>query len=392
MGDEQEFDNACFYVPPEVQQLRIAYFGSEPGNDPDKPLYYLQRVFGETPQHKIEFLTGNSNAPLSAAALNQASFAVIPRPLAPDEIARVREWISSGKTALLVLTGAAMGETLSALTGLPNATLAEAEERFVLLGEMDFRHPVFAPFADPRYSDFTQIHFWKHRRWDIPPESDVRMLARFDDGSPALAQLDIGSGRLLVMTSGWHPDDSQFAVASKFPPLMHTILNWSGATVPVRHQFLTGDAIPSPAESGAPVQWRKPDGTELELAAGTAFNQTDAPGIYTAMVGGKESRFAVELALDESRTAPMLPDELARLGVPLSANAQFASATPTAEQRRYLHRSEMESQQKLWRWVLVALLAVMLGEVVLGGWLARRIQTAETPVSMSESPAGAMKS
>ncbi|HPU57669.1 MAG TPA: hypothetical protein PLH97_15530, partial [Verrucomicrobiota bacterium] len=392
VGDEQDFDNTCYYVAPEVREVRIAYFGVESAADPRKPLFYLQRVFVDTPRRKIEFLTGDSNAPLTAAVLDRASLAVIARPLPAEESSRAREWIRGGKTALLLLTEPAMGDTLAAVSGVAGATLSEVDDRFVLLGEIDFRHPIFTPFADPRYSDFTQIHFWKHRRWELPEDAPARVLARFDDGSPALAEVDVGGGRLLVLTSGWHPEDSQLAVASKFPPLMHTILNWSGAAVPVRQQFFTGDAIPSPVEAGGPVQWRKPDGSTVELAAGTVFTETDAPGIYSAMGGGKETRFAVELVLDESRTAPMLPDELARLGVPLASGAQFASAVPTAEQRRYLHSAEMESQQKLWRPVLLALLAVMLIEVILSGWLARRVKPAETPISMTGSPAEAVKS
>ena len=40
----------------------------------------------------------------------------------------------------------------------------------------------------------------------------------------------------------------------------------------------------------------------------------------------RQRRFAVNLPLDESRTAPMSPDELARLGVPLQTPAEFPVA------------------------------------------------------------------
>ena len=38
---------------------------------------------------------------------------------------------------------------------------------------------------------------------------------------------------------------------------------------------------------------------------------------------------------------------------------------------------EMESQQKLWRWVLVATLILLLIETWLGGWLTRSSPAAE---------------
>src|SRR6185503_14634693 len=102
----------------------------------------------------------------------------------------------------------------------------------------------------------------------IPAGMAAHVLAKFDDGSPALVQLSVGKGNLLVLASGWNPTDSQFAVSSKFPPLMQRMLDWSGADSAERFQFLTGDVIPpinggalaggTPAVPG--VEWQKPDG------------------------------------------------------------------------------------------------------------------------------------
>jgi hypothetical protein len=69
-----------------------------------------------------------------------------------------------------------------------------------MLAEIDFRHPVFAPFVDPRFSDFTKIHFWKHRRLDPAGLPDARVLAKFESGDPALLEIPVGKGRDLVLT------------------------------------------------------------------------------------------------------------------------------------------------------------------------------------------------
>ena len=39
-----------------------------------------------------------------------------------------------------------------------------------VLGEIDFKSAVFAPFADARYSDFSSIRVWKYRV--LPARSD----------------------------------------------------------------------------------------------------------------------------------------------------------------------------------------------------------------------------
>ena len=85
----------------------------------------------------------------------------------------------------------------------------------------------------------------------------------------------------------------------------------------------------------------------------------------------------MNLPLEESRTAPLSPDDFARLGVPLQSPAGIAAAkSPEATQRR-LQQEELETRQKSWRWLIVGLLAVALVEIALGGWLGRRVKTLE---------------
>jgi hypothetical protein len=390
-GDEEPFDNVSYYAAAEVDRASIAWFGTESVNDPEKLRYYIERVFPEAPRRQVQVTRPYTNSAFSPEMLNRSAFAVIAGKLAPEEVTPLREWLTGGKSALLVLTDAQMSPTLAAIAGLPEVQMTEATGDYALFGEVDFSHPIFAPFADPRFSDFTHIHFWKHRRWEIPTGAPARVLAKFDDGSPALTQLTIGKGNLLVLASGWNPTDSQFAVSSKFPPLMQRLLDWSGADAPTRFQFLTGDAIPgsagvSPASAkpklatgtvAVPgIEWQKPDGKKISLAADAPFTDTDIPGIYTATVGGKQRRYAVNLSLDESRTATLAPDELARLGVPLQLTPEVVVAQTPAQQR-HLQQAELENRQKLWRWLIAGVLAITLGEIALGGWLARRVKTAE---------------
>jgi hypothetical protein len=384
-GDDADFDNQSFYAVPEAEQLKIAWFGSDATNDPAQLRFYAESVFSPTPRRKVE-IASRAAGVAPADWLNPATLAVISGPLAPDDAAAAHDWLARGNTALLVLAGAPMAPSLVALSGQPEIQIAEAAGDYALLGEIDFAHPLFAPFNDPRFSDFSHIHFWKHRRVDFPATAGVRVLAKFDDGSPALAQVPVGRGNLLVLASGWNPADSQFAVSSKFPPFMQTLLDWSGAAGPARFQFYTGDAIPSPGSTGSlpalpDIQWQKPDGKSETLAADKPFTGTDLPGIYTAAFGGKQRRFAVNLPLDESRTAPLSPDELSRLGVPLQTQAEFAVAR-APERARQLQQAELENRQKLWRWLILAVLAVTLGEIVLSGRLARRGSgTGVSPVS-----------
>ncbi len=63
-------------------------------------------------------------------------------------------------------------------------------------------------------------------------------------------------------------------------------------------------------------------------------------------------------------------EELEKLGVSLKPTAAVLS---DAARRAARHNSfsEMESQQKFWRWALVAVFLLLLLETWLGGWLTR---------------------
>lgn len=379
-GDEEAFDNTAWFAATEKETVTVAYFGLDPANDPDHMRYYVDRAFPETPRRQVEVVSVVSNSVFSPALLNRASLAVVPGGLAADEARVLRDWIAGGKNGLLILSNAQSGASLGALAGAAELDVSEAAADYGLFGEIDFTHPLFAPFADPRFSDFSRIHFWKHRRWNLPANLPanlaVRVLARFDDRAPALAQISLGKGSLLVLSAGWHPADSQLAVSSKFLPLMQTILDWSGSAAPARSQFEVGQALPSPASAGDALQWRKPDGKVVTLPAGTPFSETDLPGIYLVTGGSRTRRFAVNLPLDESRTAPLSSDDFARLGVPLSTAVASAVVTSPAAKRRFLEE-ELENRQKLWRWLVLGLLGIALVEIVLGGWLANRVKNFE---------------
>ena len=218
-------------------------------------------------------------------------------------------------------------------------------DSYAMFAEIDFRHPLFASFADPKYSDFTKIHFWKYRRLDTAAVPEARVVAKFDNGDPALLEIPLGKGRLVVLASGWQPEDSQLAVSSKFVPLLYSLLELSGAVTSETAQWVVGDALPN---------------------AATATQ----PGIVEITDGGRVRRIAVNLDANESRTAPLSTDELERLGVPVAQSApDAATATNTTA---LLQGAEAEGRQKLWRWFLVAALAVLLFESALAGWTARR--------------------
>jgi hypothetical protein len=295
--------------------------------------------------------------------------------LGGETTAAVRAQAVSGKTVLCVLRNEKAAPTLAGLLGLDHLDLEEARPAsYAMLSEIDFRHPLFAPFADPRFSDFTRIHFWNYRRVEPAALPGAHVLARFDTGAPAILEIALGKGRVFILTSGWQPDDSQLALSTKFVPLLYSLLEQSGAPAPAATQYKIGDIVPLPPSqtvSDAARVIRTPDGAQISLQAGeTNYSKTVIPGIYTLETGTSPWRFAVNLDAAESRTSPMPADELERLGAPVAKAAQ--TSTVQAERNVRLQNAELEARQKLWRWCIVATIGLLLVETWLAGRTGRQ--------------------
>ncbi|MFO1513233.1 MAG: hypothetical protein U1F83_10030, partial [Verrucomicrobiota bacterium] len=302
--------------------------------------------------------------------------AIIASNLSEQRSGRVRQFLTNGGTALLVINDIHIASTLGQLIGAPDVTATEAAvANYAMFGQMDFTHPLLAPFADPRFGDFTKIRFRKHRKLATEKLPGARVIASFDDNDPAILEVPVGRGRVFVFTFSWRSTDSQFALSSKFVPLLYALLDQAGGVSTQLSQFRVGDLVDLSAlatkSGGSALSIRKPDGTTVQLASGeTRFTQTDQPGIYEVPATPTPAKFAINLDAAESKTAPLPADELERLGVPMKS----AEVTPAliAAQLETLHNADLEARQKLWRWLIVAALAVLLVETWLAGWITRR--------------------
>ena len=366
-GDDEDFDNVAYFVAPRPETVKALYLGREEERDSTQPLYYLRRAFQQTQRRDVQLIAGAAS--VAPAELQDGRLAIVTEAPDADRLAAVRRCLEGGGTVLYVLKTAADAAGLAPLAGVGTIPCEEVPgPAYALLGQIDFEHPLFAPFADPRFSDFTKIHFWQHRRVDLSGVKGARVLARFDKGDPALIQFAVARGTLLALTSGWHPADSQLALSTKFVPLLYAMLELSGGAGAGPGQYTVGDSVqPGPTNTAALV--KRPDGREISVAAGNRFTETDLPGVYSVAAGSVTHRFAVNLDPTESRTEMMPIEDLERLGVPLKLRAMEVATTPSAKE--HLHSADLEQRQKLWRWLLIGALVVLVAETWVAGRLTR---------------------
>jgi hypothetical protein len=115
---------------------------------------------------------------------------------------------------------------------------------------------------------------------------------------------------------------------------------------------------------------RGPDGADHQLPTeATVYSAADEPGVYRFTLGGEETPLAFNLAADESRTAPLPVEELELRGAKVGTQP---TAEQLAERQRQARIFELENRQKFWRWLIVAVLVILLIETALAGRLAHR--------------------
>jgi hypothetical protein len=379
-GDDHDFDNVHFVVPPLKQHVPIVYAGSDAADDAQGMQYYLRLATSGDPLRQVEFLplAGDDAKPLRSVP--PPKLAVVTREVTSALAAELKSFAERGGMLILAprnqTAAAIIPQLLDDVELLPAPAESDASsEDYLLLGEIDFTHPLFAPFSGPRYSDFTKIHFWRHRTLKLKEGATSHVVAKYDNGAPAIVERSLGEGRVLVLASGWNPDDSQLALSTKFVTLVGGILDRACGIAAPKMGVTIGEAVPLDPSRRVATVVTTPDSQEVQVPlTTTSFTAADQPGVYRATTGAEVSRFAVNLAASESNTAPLEMDQLKQLGVRLSESLTRAERLSQMRQQR---DTELESRQKLWRWIIVGTLAILIFETLWAGRTARQITQAQ---------------
>ena len=165
----------------------------------------------------------------------------------------------------------------------------------------------------------------------IGEDAGARVLGRFDDGTPALVEHEVGAGRALLFASDLNGAWNDFPRRPGFVPFVHEAVRYV-ARLPRRVREVTVGEVPSavPAVPGA------------------------------ATVPGSGRRIVVNPDPRESDPAPTTPEAFLARIESREARGGGARAGEDGAARR-------EGDQAYWWYALAAMLAVLVGEA----WLAR---------------------
>lgn len=374
LGDDHDFDNAVWQVPFRARKSKVLYLGEPAGGNPDTLLFYLEKAFQQTRRHVVSVEVFPPDRLLPQESVKNLQLIVIGEPLAPALVEQVNRLNAGGATTLIVLHQASLEPTLQAILQDPAiAVTASPSQNYSLFGQIDFQHPLFSSFADPRFSDFTKIRFWSRNHLHLENSKIAKTIARFDDGLPAIVQFSRGSSSLFATAFGWQPKHSGFALSTKFVPFLYAMLDFGAETSQVQSHYFVGQEVnlSSLADTGA-ISIQTPSGDLIPLNDDSRFRETSEPGIYTIQTAESSIRFAVNLHPSESDTTPILEETLLGLGIPFHQTISSETTNPLVEEtKRKLKAAEIENSQKFWRWIVGAALLVAILETLCSALFSR---------------------
>ncbi len=370
-GDDQPFDNLLWLPRRTPRPCQVLFVGDDAADDPSGQRFYLERALTTNPQYRVTML-----GPQSAPAAGPPDLVVATK--LPQEPG-LRELLGRHPRVVLSPPNAEAATALWESVAGEQRTFEEARVRdYALWTEIDFESAWFAPFAEAQFADFSGIHFWKHRKWSGDLPDGARALVQFDDGDPAIVEWHRDARRSWVFLSGWQPADSQLARSTKFVPLLWRILEHAMGDRPAVSSASVGEALPIPMDAATAVI-KKPDASSQSwIAEAKESVIAEEPGLYEVQAGADVLTLAVNLPPEESRTDPLSPEQLEAYGVKWSSKARVPSAAPAAEQLRQQQLIELEHQQQLWRWAIVAAIGLLVLESVLAGWRQSTVLSASS--------------
>lgn len=378
-------DDTLVAVVPRDDLLRVALVA--PSDMSASETLYLQQALGigRAPQMQVERLT---SAPSNAAALARTGV-VLFWDVAPDAPAALTTWVNDGGGIVLAAGRrlAARRSALPAYAGISFSGLADrVSDRGGTLRDVRAEHALFAPFREAKDA-LTAVRAWRYPRGDAVPTADI--LARFDDGVPAVLEQRIGNGRALTLTVPLDNQYGDFPLQPAYLPFVRQLVLHTSGRDATPLWLSTGESWSLPTTLTNPVVTGPTGALTRPQAdsAGAAVALPDA-GLYTAYAerasGEPGAVQAVNVPPSESELTPMDTTELL-LGVRTTSTAQSAAS---ANADAPMTVEEMERRQNPWRVLLIVAALLLLAETILGTRGRRGMARRVVPGTTSNRSAG----
>jgi Mg-chelatase subunit ChlD len=385
--DSLEADDAFFFTvtPDEAVSVLIL----EPASARSTQSLYLRAAMsvGDRPKFKVDVRAPET---LKSSEIDGRSLIVLNEVAPPGgaQGERIRQLVADG-AGLLIVPGdqnvaSWPSEWRALLPASIGSTVDRVREGGVTIGAIDYSNPVFEIFSAPRSGDFASGRVFRYRQ--LRANGDSGVIARFDDGSPAMVERASGSGHVVVWATSMDANWTDLPVQSVFVPFVHQLGSRVGRFADAKPWFTVGDVLDlsrhaeltTPlAGSGAKsatdsvrLVLESPSGEKTRLSAfGSNHLATlREHGLYELRTEegaiGSGRPIGVDLDPAESDLTRLDPAELVAAAGAKTTVRQTAAATTVPPEQQ-------EARQTVWWYLLLLALFLMAIETVMSNRLSR---------------------
>lgn len=366
----------------------VAVDNANSGRDGQPSSYFLARALNISSLSRYRLATtspqaieGTSAIPARIVIWNYGSVA------SAAVQKRLQDFVKSGGGLVVILDDPARAGEFNRTFGSwlpvkaaesgPRSSRPRPDEDYVLLTNVRMDHPIFQPFREPHSGTFATAKFFTHVKVDAGPKGEV--LARFDNGDPALVSTTLDKGRVLVFTSSADDTQNDLPLKPVYAPLWQQMLHYLDNFQEGKRWVQVGDTI-APKELlveaalkqgkgnidlNQPIVVVDPLKQRVPASSGAAAVAVDRAGFYEVRTASLTATVAVNTIARESDLTHGNAEEMAAGWIP--ATNQAAPAVTDGEP---LSPEQQDQRQRLWVFTLLAAAVLLISEALLGNKMA----------------------
>jgi len=365
-GDNFPFDNKFYFTLRRMEQLKALLIETASRGRSESFYFRNAMTTGENLPFDVEIKTAGSVNPTD---LSQYRVVILNDASISQALASGLAKFVEGGGGLIIATGLHT-EADSFNQVFQNAAPAKLEEKVLLRGgsggdyvtmsEIKTDHPIFEVFRQSGRLASARV-FGYHR---ATPREGAAVLARYEDGNPALIEATQGSGKILLFTSTFDASWNELPLTPLYLPLVRQMTSHLGERQEQAGHPLGQSFTVAPAKDGTVPAVDLPNGERLterkQTATGELIVAAKEPGFYRLRFPNTSDFAAVNVDTKESDLAKLNVEEFVAAVTGADPKAQAAAGA-----NEKLSKEEVESRQRVWWWLLVIALLLFLTEAIL---------------------------
>jgi hypothetical protein len=261
-------------------------------------------------------------------------------------------------------------------------------EKFFAVRASSETHPATVLLSDLQRLDLDRARIYRRHQFDASSGRDVSVLLEVQHGDPVVVERKLERGRVLVQSIPLGISWSTLPLCQAYVAMLHEWLWYLVEPALPKRNLAVGETIIDSANAKDIGELTLPDGRTIELqpvaSSGSTqvrYSATRLPGEYVFRRKAKDpetarTRFLVQRNSEESDLKNLSEQDVEqmrstrRFQVNAAADALVVSGKIDAP------------KHPLERWLLAGLGFVLLGELMLAGWMTQRRNLTLKPVTM----------